>query len=179
MEIKSKEILIVDPNSLQQYDRNTNKHTKEQLDRLDKLIREYGFREPLIVRKGTNIVICGNGRLQMAQEKGYHSVPIIEQEFKDDDEVYKFHISHNAIAKDSWAKLDYKKIHADLEAIGPFDIELLGIKEFTVEPLEKVDVEPEMPVFEYKLSVTCKNDDEMQMIANELTDRGFSVERGL
>lgn len=176
MEIKSKEILIVDPHTLTQYDKNTNKHTEDQLDRLGKLIDEYGFREPLIVRAGTNVVICGNGRLELAQKRKYESVPIVEQEFKDDDEVYKFHISHNAIAKDSWAKLDYKKIHADIENIGPFDIELLGIKDFVVEPMEKLRDDKIEPIaFEYKIEVECKSEDDLLYIANELKDRGYKV----
>jgi DNA modification methylase len=43
--------------------------------------------------------------------------------------------SDNAIAM--WAELDLKEINFDLSELGPFDIDLLGIKDFTVTPEEK------------------------------------------
>jgi hypothetical protein len=40
----------------------------------------------------------------------------------------------------SWSDLDLSMINADLEDFGPeLDVDLLGLKDFTIEPLERLE----------------------------------------
>lgn len=136
MEIKSSIIEIVNINKLVPYEKNMHIHTPEQIDRLCDLIRYQGWRDPLIVEKGTNRIACGGGRLQAAKKLGLKKVPVIYQEFENEDQFYAFVVSHNAIGKDSWASLDLSMINSELENLGPIDVNLLGIKDFIVDPIE-------------------------------------------
>ena len=140
MEIKSKEIELVPINNLVPYEKNMHIHSDEQIDRLCELIRYQGFRSPLIVQKGTNRVACGHGRLMACKKLGLEKVPVIYQEFESEEQFYAYVVSDNAIGKDTWAQLDLSQINTDIIDFGPeLDIDMLGLKDFVVEPIEKLD----------------------------------------
>lgn len=61
------------------------------------------------------------------------------QDFESEDAEYTFSVSDNA-AKD-WSELDTAGINADLADLGPFDIDLLGIKDFHVDVSEMPEIE--------------------------------------
>jgi DNA modification methylase len=140
MEIKATSIEMVDVNSLIPYQKNMNQHTPEQIDRLVKLIEYQGFRDSIIVQKGTNIIAAGHGRVLAAKKMGMNLVPVTYQEFESEAQFYAFVVSHNAIAKDSWASLDLSAVNTEMLDLGPdFDIDMLGIKDFVIEPIEKFE----------------------------------------
>ena len=142
--IKAKEITLIPLASLVEYPKNANKHTPEQIDKLCQLIEHYGFRDALIVdadaqENGQHWVMAGNGRYKAATKLGMELVPVVFQKFRSEDEKYGFMVSHNAIAKDSWAQLDFAQINMDIMDFGPeFDVDLMAIKNFTIEPLDGV-----------------------------------------
>lgn len=110
---------------------NRNSHPEEQIDRLAKIVDHNGFRVPIIVSKLSGLVVAGHGRLEAAKRLGLEKVPVIYQDFASEDEEYQFHVADNGIAR--WAELDLSGINADLENIGPIDIDLLGIKNFQID----------------------------------------------
>jgi hypothetical protein len=62
-------------------------------------------------------------------------VPVDEQDFESDEAEYAFLVSDNAIAQ--WASLDLSAINLELPELGPdFDIDLLGLKDFALDPSE-------------------------------------------
>ena len=137
MEIRSKEIEMVSINTPVPYEKNMHIHTDEQIDRLVKLIEYQGFRNPLVLQKGTNRIAAGHGRLEAAKKMGMKDVPVIYQEFESEEQFYAYVVSDNAIGKNDWAKLDYAKINVDLMDLGPdLDIDLLGLKDFSIEPMD-------------------------------------------
>lgn len=67
---------------------------------------------------------------------GMSEVPVQYQNFEDDDEERGFLVSDNAIA--SWAELDLSLINTQLGDFDPgFDLDLLGIKDFTLDMSDK------------------------------------------
>lgn len=143
MEIKSKDIQFVSPESLVHYEKNANMHKPEQIERLCKLIEYQGFRVPLVVQSGTNKVIAGNGRLSAAMKLGLKKVPVTYQEFDSEAQLYAFMVSDNAIAKDSWASLDHELILKEKELFADLDIELLGFDDFELPEIKELDEENE------------------------------------
>lgn len=127
-------------NSLIPHPKNMHIHSDEQIERLIKIIEYQSFRTPLTVQKGTNLIVCGHGRLMAAKKMGMDRVPVIYQEFESDEQLYAHIVADNAIGKDSWAKLDLSQINKDIIDLGPdLDIDLLGLKDFVIEPLEKFE----------------------------------------
>jgi len=138
MEIKSNEISIVNIEELIPYSRNSNKHPEAQIERLCKIIEYQGFRNPLIVQKGTNIIAAGHGRFEAAKKLGYKKLPVIYQEFENEAQFFAYTVADNAIAE--WAELDKNLILEEIELLD-LDIDLLGIKNFEIpEILEPEDL---------------------------------------
>jgi hypothetical protein len=135
MEIKAKEITFVDIDSLIPNPKNNNKHPKEQIERLSKLIKYQGFRNPLVVSSRSGFVLCGHGRIEAAKLAGMKQVPVMYQDFENEAQEYAYLTSDNAIA--SWSELDLSLVNTEMLDLGPdFDIELLGIENFTIDPID-------------------------------------------
>lgn len=177
MEVKAKEISLVSINELIPHPKNPNKHPEEQINRLCKIIEYQGFRIPLTVQKGTNLIVAGHGRLEAAKKLGYEKVPVIYQEFDSDAQLYAHIVADNEISR--WAKTDLSMVNTDMLDLGPeFDIEMLGIKDFVIEPLEKFKLDDDEVSSEgkkYKLEITFPNDMEMMDIHDDLVHRGYMV----
>lgn len=149
------ELLSID--ELRPHPKNRNKHSKDQIDRLAKIIKYQGFRHPIIVSRLSGFIVAGHGRLDAAKKLKLKTVPVDYQEFESEEQEYAFLQSDNSIAL--WAELDLSGINADLGDLGPdFDIELLGLKNFTVDVADKegnIDAD-EVP--EVKQSVSVMGD---------------------
>lgn len=126
---------LISPKKLKPYPKNRNKHPKDQVERLSKILKYQGIRAPIVVSKLSNCIVKGHGTLEAAKEAGFTEVPIVYQDFEDTDQEYLFVQSDNAIA--AWSELELKDINVDLGELGPFDIDLLGIKDFELEPADK------------------------------------------
>lgn len=129
--IRSRKIEMVAIEDVRPNNRNRNKHSEAQIERLVKIIQRQGFRQPLIVSNQSGLLVAGHGRLIAAKRLGMTEVPVVRQDFDSEEQEYQAQVSDNAIA--SWAELDLAGINADIPELGPFDIELLGLKDFSVD----------------------------------------------
>lgn len=136
MEVKSKDIQLVEIHKLVFNPKNNNKHPKEQIERLAKLIDYQGFRNPVVVSNRTGFVVAGHGRIEAAKKIGMDKVPVMYQDFENEAQEYAYLTSDNAIA--SWAELDLTMVTDQLTDFGPEfnDLELLGIE--SIESLKDV-----------------------------------------
>jgi len=147
-------ITIVPINELKHYSKNTNIHPEDQIARLADLIKAHGFRDPLTVDLDSMQVITGNGTLMACKMLGMSEVPCVMQKFDSEEQMYAFSISHNSVQE--WSEIDMSQIHKDLENLQPFDLTLLGFRDFTFEPdpvigLTDEDSVPENVVSKVKL----------------------------
>lgn len=132
-----KTVRWTNPKDLRVNPKNRNKHSKDQIIRLADIIKYQGWRFPIVVSNQSGYVVAGHGRLMAALSLGLTEVPVSFQNFESEEQAYAFMVSDNAIA--SWAELDLSGINTDLADLGPdFDINLLGIKDFTID-IEKLD----------------------------------------
>mgnify|MGYP006921297801 CR=1 FL=1 len=125
--------------------KNRNKHPDDQIKRLAEILKYQGWRYPIKVSKQTGFITSGHGRLLAARLNGWDKVPINKQDYETEDQEYADVQADNAIA--SWAELDLAGINLDLADLGPdFDLDLLGIKDFVLEPADKFHAdEDEVP----------------------------------
>ena len=125
--------------------KNRNKHPDDQIKRLADILKYQGWRYPIKVSKQTGFITSGHGRLLAARLNGWDKVPINKQDYENEDQEYADVQADNAIA--SWAELDLAGINLDLADLGPdFDLDLLGIKDFELEPADKFHAdEDEVP----------------------------------
>ena len=144
---KAHAITLVKTDSIVPNERNRNRHDENQINQLCKIIKYQGFRIPLIVSNLSGKLVSGHGRLLAAKQLGLQEVPVIYQDFEDAEQEFLAGVSDNAIA--SQAELDLPSIHVDIQEMGPFDLDLLGVKDFQFEPDPEIqgdaDAVPETP----------------------------------
>lgn len=120
--------------------RNTNKHPKEQIDRLAKILEYQGWRYPIKVSKQSGFVTSGHGRALAAMKLRWLEAPVSFQDYENEAQELADLTSDNAIA--SWSELDLSLINTQIGDLGPdFDLDLLGIKDFVIEPAEKFEAQ--------------------------------------
>lgn len=118
--------------------KNRNAHPPEQIERLAKILKYQGWRYPVKVSKRSGFVTSGHGRIEAAKLNGWKTVPVNFQDYDSDEQEYADVQADNAVA--SWAELDLAGINSDIGEIGPdFDIDLLGIEDFVLEPADKLE----------------------------------------
>jgi hypothetical protein len=135
MNVHCKYDSLIKCNSLKPHPKNRNKHPEDQIERLAKILEYQGVRAPIVVSKRSGNIVKGHGTLKAIKKNGWTEAPVVYQDFTDEDQEWLFLQSDNAIAM--WAELDLKGINADLEDLGPFDIDLIGIKNFTENASDK------------------------------------------
>lgn len=124
---------MVSVKELKPHPKNKNSHPKEQIERLAKILDYQGFRYPIKVSKRSGLITSGHGRLEAAKLLKLKEVPVSFQDYTDEAQEYADLTADNAIA--SWSELDLSGINSDMLDLGPdFDLDLLGIKEFSVVP---------------------------------------------
>lgn len=128
---------LVNPKELKDNPKNRNKHGQDQIERLAQLYKYQGIRHPIIISAETGYIVAGHGRKLAAIRAGIKEVPVVIQCFESQEQEYAFVQSDNAIAL--WADLDLSGINSDMEFLDPnlIDIDMLGIKNFTVDISEK------------------------------------------
>jgi hypothetical protein len=136
MKIHCKYDALIDIKSLTPFKQNRNNHTDDQIERLARLLQYQGIRAPIVVDARDNTTIAkGHGTLLAIKKNGWESAPVVYQQFESDEQFYAYVQSDNAIQ--SWAELDLSGINADIGDLGPdFPVDLLGIKDFVIEPAE-------------------------------------------
>lgn len=129
---------MVGTKELKAHPQNRNRHPADQVERLAKILEYQGWRYPIKVSKRSGFITSGHGRLEAAKHLGWKEVPVSFQDYEDETQEYADVQFDNAIA--SWSELDLSAINSDIGDLGPdFDIDLLGIKDFVIEPADKLD----------------------------------------
>jgi len=129
---------LVECSKLRPHPKNRNSHPTDQIERLAKILEYQGWRYPVKVSKQSGFITSGHGRLEAAKHLGWKTVPVNYQDYSDETQEYADVQSDNAIA--SWSELDLSAINSDIGDLGPdFDIDLLGINGFVIEPADKLE----------------------------------------
>lgn len=149
---------VVELHKLVPHPKNPNKHPEDQIKRLAKIIDYQGQRAPIVVSKRSGFITKGHGRLEALKMLGWEKAAVDYQDYNDEAQEYADIVADNAIA--SWAELQYSQINTDILDLGPeLDIEMLGIKDFVLEPVEKIDPQTDPDeVPEVKFPISTKGD---------------------
>ena len=132
------------------YKKNAKKHPQEQIEYIKNSIKEFGFRQNLVVDKD-NVVIIGHGRLEAAKQLGLEYVPCIKAEDLTEDQIKALRLADNKVAESEW---DFDLLSEELDNIFDIDMSDFGFDlNFDDEPAEVVEDEPPEPPTEPKAKV--------------------------
>jgi len=126
---------LVPVSELSPHPKNPSTHPSDQIQRLAKILEYQGWRYPIKVSKQSGYITSGHGRLEAAKLNGWESVPVNYQDYETTDQETADLIADNAISE--WSTIDLSKIHLELSDLGPMNIDVLGLKDFAVEPADK------------------------------------------
>ena len=141
----------VDLVDLVEHPSNPNKHGDKQIALLSKIIRNQGWRNPVIVSKRSGFIVAGHGRLAAAKLLNVEAVPVDYQDFANEAEEHAHLIADNRIAE--LAEIDSNELAGllrDLE--GKIDLDLTGFDEVSLDDIltatepeaAEVDAEPQI-----------------------------------
>lgn len=125
---------------LKPYENNAKKHDDAQIDQIINSIKEFGWRQNLVV-DNNNVVIIGHGRLAAAEKMGLDVVPCIRATDLTEEQIKALRIADNKIAEhSSW---DNDLLGEELKALADaVDMTDFGFGDFELTILTG-DYEPE------------------------------------
>lgn len=136
------EIIWLNVTDLKPYEKNAKKHDKAQVERIANSIKEFGFRQNLVIDEN-NTVIIGHGRLEAAKLLGMESVPCVKVSDLTEEQIKALRLADNKVAESEW---DFDFLAAELEEITELDMEQFGFNLEEPEEAEPVEtVQDEVP----------------------------------
>lgn len=126
------------------YKNNARTHSDEQIEKIAKSMKEFGFINPVLVDGNLN-VIAGHGRILGAKKLGMKEVPCLFIENLTEEQKRAYIIADNRLAEDAgWDKELLKIELEDLKNMN-FDITLTGFEledfDFSMEETEVIEDE--------------------------------------
>jgi hypothetical protein len=120
---------------------NPNRHPETQLKLLAKIIREQGWRAPIVVSKRSGLIVKGHGRYEAAKLLGLTQVPVDIQLYASAELETADLIADNKIAELS--EMDTSDLQSLLKSLDGIDLELTGFDESSLHALNIFQVDPE------------------------------------
>lgn len=117
--------------ALAPYARNAKEHPDWQIDQITNSIEEFGFDDPIAVRRGedgVDVIIEGHGRLLAAKLLGMEQVPVIRLDHLTEEQARAYALVHNQLTMNTGFDIDL--LESEMAALD-FDFEDLGFAEFT------------------------------------------------
>jgi len=126
---------------LKLYKKNAKKHSQQQIDLITKSIKEFGFRQPIVIDKNKEIII-GHARLEAAKRLGLKEVPVIDASDLTPQQVKALRLADNKLAE--LAQWDMGLVIEELKGLDDDLIDLTGFdKDLLIEPDVKDDIIPD------------------------------------
>lgn len=158
------------------YAKNVKKHDEEQIKQIANSIKQFGFRQPVVIDKNNEIVI-GHGRVEAAKTLEMKTVPCIMADDLTDEQIKALRIADNKLSEK--AVWDNDALSEELKAIGEsidmtdfgfgdFELSIL-LEDFTpadvddIEMLEEYDEVAKKDLKNKRVIIIFDNDEEDAM----------------
>lgn len=121
---------------LKPYENNAKIHDSIQVSHIANSIKEFGFRQPIVIDKD-NVIVIGHGRLLAAKELGLETVPCVRADDLTDEQIKALRLADNKTNESEW---DIDLLNVELDDIFDIDMEQFGFElELDDEPVEIVE----------------------------------------
>jgi DNA modification methylase len=121
-------IEIADITSIKPYENNPRKLSETAIEKVAMSLKEYGFRQPIVVDKD-RVIVAGHTRFRASKKLGLKQVPVSIIDNLTDEQINAYRIADNRTAEESeWDNELLKMEIKELEA-KDFKLDLLGFNE--------------------------------------------------
>jgi len=128
MKVQLRDITTIHP-----YERNPRVNDKA-VDAVAESIREFGFRQPIVV-DDNDVIVCGHTRYKAAQKLGLEKVPVHVAKGLTPEQVKAYRVADNKTAE--LAQWDFELLPVELADLKGMDIDL-GTLGFSTGELAKL-----------------------------------------
>lgn len=126
--MKDMEIVYLSPHDLTPYRKNAKKHPDDQVEHIANSIREFGFRQPIVV-DADNVVVIGHGRLLAAEKLGLDTVPVVRADDLSEEQIKALRLADNKTNESEW---DLTELYDELAGLAlDFDMSDFGFEDLT------------------------------------------------
>lgn len=120
---------------LKPYDKNPRKN-KDAVKYVAESIKEFGFKQPIVIDKN-NVIVCGHTRLLAAKQLGLKEVPCILADDLTEEQINAYRLVDNKT--NEFAEWDYELLNEELFNLPSLDMELFGFEEKKEEQIAEED----------------------------------------
>ena len=110
------------------YVNNARTHSDEQISQIAASIKEFGFRNPILI-DGDNGIIAGHGRVMAAKKLGLTTIPYIDCSDLTEAQKKAYIIADNKIALNAGWDEELLKLELEDIEVSDIDMELLGFSD--------------------------------------------------
>ena len=125
------EIKLLNIEEIKPYEKNPRKND-EAVQYVERSIREFGFKVPIIIDKD-NVIVAGHTRYKAAKNLNIKKVPCVIADDLSEEQVKAFRLADNKVSE--MAGWDFELLDEELSNLLDFDMESFGFAE-----LEDVDI---------------------------------------
>lgn len=151
--LKKQQIVYKGLNEIKPYEKNAKKHSKEQIKRIEKSIKELGFRGAILIDKD-NVVIAGHGRCLAAKKLGMKEVPCIYVDDLSEEQIKALRLIDNKVSESEW---DEELLGQELEGILNIDMDDFGFNIFSKDEEEEKIYTQKTGVPQYEITGETPN----------------------
>ena len=127
-------IELADINTIKPYPNNPRKLSDIAIEKVSKSIKEFGFRQPIVVDKD-RIIVVGHTRYRASKKLGYKQVPITIAENLTKEQINAYRIADNRTNEE--AKWDDELLKMELKELDykDFDLKMTGFDDKQINDL--------------------------------------------
>lgn len=164
------------------YARNSRTHSSDQVTKIARSIRQFGFTNPILINEDGTI-IAGHGRTMAAKLLNLQTVPVIVARNWTDAMVRAYVIADNKLALDAGWDEDLLKIElSELGLSDELDLEATG---FTVDEMDKLfgrvaadppQTDPQLGGLVYSIVIRCESEAQQGELLERFDGEGLKAE---
>ena len=110
-------IIQMDINDIKPYKYNPRKNNAKAIDKVAESIKEFGFRQPLVIDKDNNIIV-GHTRLKAAKKLKVKSLPVVVADDMTEQQIKAYRIADNKT--NEYSEWDFELLAQELDEIEIF-----------------------------------------------------------
>ena len=122
------QIEIADINSIKPYENNPRKLSDTAIEKVAMSLKEYGFRQPIVVDKD-RVIVAGHTRYRASKKLGLNQVPISIIDNLSEEQINAYRIADNRTAEESEWDSELLKMEIKVLEAKDFKLNLLGFNE--------------------------------------------------
>ncbi len=119
-------IIYLPPGELTPYEHNAKVHPDKQIEHIANSIREFGFKQPIVI-DDNNVIVIGHGRQLAAQRLGLDAVPCVRVDDLTAEQIRALRLADNKTNESEWDFAELESELAELEI--DFDMSEFGFKD--------------------------------------------------